>query len=59
MRILPTFRGYTVDVRLEEFRKVAPKLVFIDFDSPKGERLFKAWIKEPGALEEFCAYGHL
>ncbi len=40
---LPTFNGYTVDIRLKQFMKVergeAPKIEFIDFDSEKGQEL--------------------
>jgi hypothetical protein len=41
--ILPTFHGYTVDVRLREFRKAIPDvtLEFIPFDSPKGKKLLE------------------
>lgn len=41
VRILPTFKGYTVDMRLQEFRKAIPDVVleFIPFNSKKGERL--------------------
>ena len=39
--ILPTFKGYTVDMRLREFRRAIPDvtLEFISFDSPDGEKL--------------------
>ena len=39
---LPTFKGYTVDMRLREFRKakIGEKLEFIPFNSPEGKRLF-------------------
>ena len=39
---LPTFKGYTVDMRLREFRKATKreKLEFIPFDSPEGKKLF-------------------
>ena len=39
--ILPTFKGYTVDLRLQEFRRAIPDvtLEFIPFNSPKGEKL--------------------
>src|SRR5215213_8523428 len=39
---LPTFKGYTIDMRLQEFRKVASgeKLEFIPFNSPEGKKLF-------------------
>lgn len=38
---LPTFRGYTVDKRLKQFRKVIRgcQIEFIDFDSEKGKKL--------------------
>lgn len=56
MRQLPIFRGYTVDVRLFEFRKVVrgKRPVFIPFNSPKGKRLFAEWIETPRAWEEFA-----
>jgi hypothetical protein len=39
--ILPIFKGYTVDVRLREFRRAIPDvtLEFIPFDSPEGQKL--------------------
>ena len=38
---LQTFKGYTVDFRLKQFRKIPPDALpeFIDFDSPAGEKL--------------------
>jgi len=38
---LPTFKGYTVDMRLREFRKASfgEKIEFIPFDSPEGKEL--------------------
>lgn len=41
---LPTFRGYTVDFRLREFRRaqVGKGIESIPFASPKGERLLAA-----------------
>lgn len=39
---LPEFKGYTVDERLEQFRKVdkeKSKIDFIDFDSEEGKKL--------------------
>ena len=43
MRILPAFRGYTIDERLREFRKVKPgePMEFIAFDSPEGQKLWQ------------------
>jgi hypothetical protein len=42
VRILPTFKGYTVDMRLKEFRRAIPEvtLEFIPFSSPDGQKLF-------------------
>ncbi len=39
---LPTFKGYTVDEKLKQFRKVdmdKPSIDFVDFDSEKGQEL--------------------
>ena len=43
VRQLKVFSGYTVDIRLQEFRKsVAGKgLIFVPFTSSKGQRLLK------------------
>jgi hypothetical protein len=42
IRILPVFKGYTVDMRLQEFRKVPLKNLpeFVPFLSNKGAKLF-------------------
>ena len=39
--VLPTFKGYTVDMRLQEFRRAIPDvtLEFIPFNSLKGQEL--------------------
>ncbi|MDD5368952.1 MAG: hypothetical protein PHQ40_07705 [Anaerolineaceae bacterium] len=39
--VLPTYKGYTVDVRLQEFRRAiyGQTLEFIAFNSPKGRKL--------------------
>jgi hypothetical protein len=41
VRMLPTFKGYTVDHRLRQFRflQFDWALEFIDFDSPCGQQL--------------------
>jgi len=41
MRILPTFKGYTIDYRLREFRRAVfgEQLVFIPFATEEGRRL--------------------
>ena len=39
---LPKFKGYTVDQRLRQFRKVdrnKPSIDFVDFDSEEGQEL--------------------
>lgn len=40
---LPTFKGYTVDKKLRQFRKVSrgknPQIEFIEFDSEEGQVL--------------------
>ncbi len=43
MITLPTFKGYTVDMRLREFRRAIPDvtLEFIPFGSPEGEALLE------------------
>lgn len=42
IRILPVFKGYTVDLRLQEFRKIEPDQLpeFVSLLSDKGARLF-------------------
>ena len=42
IRILPVFKGYTVDLRLQEFRKIEMDKLpeFISILSDKGARLF-------------------
>jgi hypothetical protein len=46
---LPTFKGYTVDMRLREFRKanIGEELEFVPFDSPEGKELL-------GRLKQFA-----
>lgn len=48
MRILPTYKGYTVDERLNEFRKAnyGECLEFISFESSKGKKLLSRYRKE-------------
>jgi len=47
IRILPIFKGYTVDARLSQFRKVfkSGAIEFVDFDSEKGDALLTEYIK--------------
>lgn len=44
---LPIFHGYTVDVRLKEFRKAGLEqgLEFVRFDSARGEALLSGFIQ--------------
>jgi hypothetical protein len=48
MKRLPTYRGYTVDRRLCEFRKGAfgPRPEFVPFESVKGQGLLRAMRRE-------------
>ena len=47
IRILPIFKGYTVDARLGQFRKVfkSGAIEFLEFDSEKGDVLLTKYIK--------------
>lgn len=47
MRKLPTYKGYTMDIRLKEFRKADLKtgIKFIPFDSDKGDKLLSGYLK--------------
>ena len=54
--ILPTFKGYTVDMRLREFRRAIPDVTldFIPFNSPEGKKLLeelKSFAREIIALK--------
>ncbi len=54
--VLPTIKGYTVDLRLREFRRAIPDvtLEFIPFNSAKGEKLLtelKAFAQEIISVE--------
>lgn len=46
--VLQTFKGYTVDFRLKQFRKVPLDALpeFIDFDSPEGEKVCREMHEE-------------
>ncbi len=42
---LPQFEGYTVDLRLRQFRKITKtRIEFIDFCSVKGEKIRSRYI---------------
>jgi len=46
---LPEFKGYTVDIRLGQFRKVSrkdnPSIEFLDFDREDGKKLLIEYIQ--------------
>lgn len=46
LKRLPTFEGFTVDVRLREFRKVTSvsESEFVGFDSPEGDMLLEGFL---------------
>lgn len=46
IKVLPTIKGYTVDVRLREFRKIeeGADFEFIRFDSEEGDALLYEFI---------------
>jgi len=49
VRELPTFKGYTVDERLQQFRKVdrdKPSIEFVEFNSEKGQELLEEYEEE-------------
>jgi len=53
VKALPTFKAYTVDERLRQFRKVdrnKPSIDFVDFDSAEGRKLLEEY-KE--SLDQF------
>jgi hypothetical protein len=54
MRKLPVFKGYTVDVRSKEFRKIIlGKLPeFIPFESEEGEKLLSEFLNTPEGRQE-------
>jgi len=47
VHILPTFKGYTVDVKLKQFRKIGAgfRINFIDFNSQKGDQLLTEYVE--------------
>ena len=53
MRILPVFKGYSVDQRLRQFRKarVGKMVEFIDFDSLEGSLLRQQMVEQGKSFE--------
>ena len=60
IRILPVFKGYTVDLRLQEFRKIeSDKLPeFVPLLSDKGARLFREFRLTEEGQKELDLYWH-
>lgn len=54
MGALPVWNGWTVDMRLRQFRKGIPEtgMTFIDFDSPEGAELLNQMFHESFEAEE-------
>jgi hypothetical protein len=47
MRILPTFRGWTVDARLKEFRRTGPNgMEYLSFNTDEGDDLLSEYIAQ-------------
>ena len=47
MRILPVFKGWTVDARLKEFRKVTRngEITFLPFSTEEGDNLLTLYVR--------------
>lgn len=58
IRKLPTFKGYTIDMRLQEFRKVPRTRIpeFLPFLSQKGIMLFSEYAKTKKGQKELKRY---
>ena len=58
IRVLPTFKGYTVDMRLREFRKAVwgEEIEFLSFESEKGKKLLIAFLQTSEGEEELVYY---
>lgn len=63
VKVLPAFKGYTVDVRLRQFRKADPgkqSIEFVDFSSPEGDDLLEEYIgtldKDSTEFREIATY---
>jgi len=59
IRILPTIKGYTVDMRLKEFRKAVwgKEVEFIPFTSTKGQKLLTLFLQTQEGQQEVMYYG--
>lgn len=58
IRILPIFKGYTVDLRLQEFRKIKMDKLpeFVPFISDKGARLIFEFRQTDKGIKEIKRY---
>lgn len=62
MRALPTWRIWTIDTRLRQFRHVenydTPKIKIIEFDSEEGHEIFEEYCQEryDRLIEEASSY---
>ena len=56
--VLPEFKGYTFDFRLEEIRKIkwGEPYEFIEFDSAEGEQLLEEFFASAEGQKEFHRY---
>ena len=64
MRILPVYKGWTVDVRLKQFRKIVKQskffagIEYLDFDTDKGDVILTRYIKslkvDSSEFKEVC-----
>jgi hypothetical protein len=64
MRILPVYKGWTVDVRLKQFRKIVKQsksfagIEYLDFDTDKGDIILTRYIKslkiDSSEFKEVC-----
>lgn len=59
MRQLPVYKGYTIDFRLREIRKIIFGQIpeFIPFNSKKGQRLFKKFLETEEGQQEIKYIG--
>jgi hypothetical protein len=58
-KILPTFKGYTVDLKVQEFRRMVPgktKMEVIRFLSKKGWKIFGELMDFAEEVLEFYEY---
>jgi Mg2+/Co2+ transporter CorC len=62
VKALPVFKGYTVDIRLQEFRKADRKtgIEILKFGSPQGDDLLEEYVgeldKDSAEFQELAEY---